>query len=65
MFFLLLLMGLLGCGSEPATDPCDEWTWIEEESCLMDICGDEDAGNSECRAGECWCCNDDECWSPQ
>lgn len=63
MQLLLIILSLLACGEEPVPDPCEEWTWIEEENCLMDICGEQEgATDSECREGECWCCNEDECW---
>jgi len=58
---------LLGACSDPVALECESWTWIEEESCLMDTCAEQapevDEVDSECRAfGECWCCDANECW---
>lgn len=60
MIWLFLL--LVSC-SEPAyEDPCDDWNWLDHESCSGDICGEYEGSEYECRHGECWCCLENECW---
>lgn len=63
-----LAVALGSCsGSEPWGSECGGWTWLEEEACLMDTCAEQAPEchflDSECRDGECWCCNEaDGCW---
>jgi hypothetical protein len=49
-----LILLLLAC-SEPE-DSCD-WTWIDEEACLMDVCEAQQASDDEC-----WCYEAESCW---
>ena len=58
----LVALVLLSCSPEVEPDPCEEWTWIDEEGCSGDVCGNQGADSYECRDGECWCCLDEECW---
>jgi len=56
---------ICNCGvDEPEIDPCEDWTWIEEDGCSGDVCADQDqeVDGYECRDGECWCCLADDCW---
>lgn len=53
LFFTSCSVGDLDC----------DWTWIEEESCLMDVCAEQGASDFECRHGDCWCCDGDGCWN--
>jgi len=60
-----ILLGILvlisACSMEIASATCEDWTWIDHESCSVDICNFEDS-EYECREGVCWCCFDGECW---
>jgi len=58
----LLVLGLFGCAPEEEIDLCNEWTWIDEESCAMEVCAEQGADEYECRDGECWCCAGEDCW---
>jgi len=58
----LVVIILGGCSmSSPCSNDCD-WTWLEEEGCMMDTCElqlldvERDHSWTECRDGECWCC---------
>lgn len=57
---------LLSCSSEvgPDADPCESWTWIDEDGCSGDVCAEQgqEVDGYECRAGECWCCFEGDCW---
>ena len=64
----IILVLLVGCSSAGLDEKC-EWSWMDEEGCLMDTCDlqlqadDRDHSWSECRDGQCWCCLDEgECW---
>lgn len=37
-----------------APDPCEDWTWIDWESCEADVCA-EQGQLGECIDGECVC----------
>lgn len=58
---IFIITAQVNCGDEEP-DPCEDWTWMDEEACLMDRCAMVSADDSECREGECWCCDDVECW---
>jgi hypothetical protein len=66
LFFLAFLQVSCYLTAAPSDDPCGRWTWIDYESCDMDLCyhqGTDDAeAYSECREGACWCCDDSVCW---
>jgi hypothetical protein len=55
-------LALVACSEpvDPPPDLCAEWSWLEEEACLMEVCADLlELPHFECRgAGECWCCDD-------
>jgi hypothetical protein len=60
-FFLMLLIVQASC-YPVLPDECGDWNWIHAEACSMDWCHQElDEERGECRAGECWCCTDNEC----
>ena len=61
----IIVLVFCSCNEPEEPDPCEEWTWIEEEGCSGDVCGDQPgASDYDCRDGECWCCDEHECWLP-
>lgn len=57
----VIVVLLLSCSLEVEPDPCESWTWIDEESCFGDVCVDQHADDYECREGACWCCFEGVC----
>lgn len=58
----IVVLVLLSCSSDVESDPCESWTWINEEGCSGDVCAEQGADGYECRDGVCWCCFGEECW---
>jgi hypothetical protein len=66
----IVVVLFLSCSLEVALDAdadadlCEDWTWIDEESCSADVCAEQDQEfeGYECRDGVCWCCFGEECW---
>lgn len=63
MIRLLVAMLFLVACNENVTelDHCEEWTWIDDEHCAMEVCAEEGYPEFECRDGDCWCCDGEEC----